>query len=372
MIWRRERYIAHMQHQYTGREMFCELFGPLIGLEEEWRRQGAREEELQMAHYDWDYVLHTGVAAVCGAQTGLEPQVLEDTPAYTVSLDEMGRRVKLCKGSATIPLPLEYPVKGEADWERLRGWYRYSPERLNVEKLREQKKLWGNGWLTVLSVPGGFDELRQLMGEEELCIACYEQPELLQNMLETISDMVAQVIEQAGELVPIDCISIHEDMAGKSGPLFGPAQVRQFMEPYYRKIWHAAKQAGAVFFSQDSDGNINPIVSSLLDCGVTDIFPCEPAAGMDIVELRRKYGNRVALKGGIDKFALRGTRQDIRRELEDKMRPEMLGKGGVVFALDHRIPNGVPLENYRYYVQLGREILGLGPVESRGWDRMAF
>ena len=41
MIWDRERYIAHCNFEFTGREMFCELFGLLIGLEEEWQRQGA-------------------------------------------------------------------------------------------------------------------------------------------------------------------------------------------------------------------------------------------------------------------------------------------------------------------------------------------
>jgi len=49
-------------------------------------------------------------------------------------------------------------------------------------------------------------------------------------------------------------------------------------------------------------------------------------------------------------------------------------EGGIVFGLDHRIPNGTPLENYRYYVDLGREILGLPPRkgEHLGWMRMAF
>ena len=47
--------------------------------------------------------------------------------------------------------------------------------------------------------------------------------------------------------------------------------------------------------------------------------------------------------------------------------------GGIAFGLDHRIPNGTPLDNYRYYVDTGREILGLPPrqPERRGWARMA-
>ncbi len=47
---------------------------------------------------------------------------------------------------------------------------------------------------------------------------------------------------------------------------------------------------------------------------------------------------------------------------------------GMVFGLDHRIPNGTPLEAYRHYARRGREILGLPPLDATrtGWKRMAF
>ena len=70
-------------------------------------------------------------------------------------------------------------------------------------------------------------------------------------------------------------------------------------------------------------------------------------------------------------FTLRKDFDAIRKELEYKMSAPMLG-GGTVFALDHRIPNGVPIENYRFYVNYGRELLGLGPIKEEGWARMAF
>lgn len=44
MIWKRQEYIAHCQYEFTGREMFCELFGPMAPLKEEWRRQGATKK----------------------------------------------------------------------------------------------------------------------------------------------------------------------------------------------------------------------------------------------------------------------------------------------------------------------------------------
>ena len=116
---------------------------------------------------------------------------------------------------------------------------------------------------------------------------------------------------------------------------------------------------------------MNPVLDAFMDCGVNCFYPCEPAAGMDMVALKKKYGRKMYFKGGIDKHALRKDKAVIRAELEYKMSAPMLG-GGTIFALDHRIPNGVSLENYRYYVNTGREMLGLPPVSGEGWARMAF
>ena len=371
MIWDRERYIAHCLFEDTGREMFCELFGPLLPLEEEWRKQGASAKEIAMTAFDWDYVLKTFLAGNCMAVTGIQPKTLEDTPEYTILSDQFGCKAKLCKQSASIPLPLEYPLKDAADWERLRAWYTFSPERVDMARLREQRALREKGYLTVLEIPGAFDEPRVLMGEEALCIASLVQPELLAEILSTIADTCVEVIQQVGAVVPIDCVFVHEDMAGKSGPLFGPDQVRDLMRPYYQKIWRCARQFGAKLFSLDSDGNMNPILDELLDAGINCMHPFEPAAGMDIVQVRQKYGSRLCVKGGIDKFALCKDESAIRAELTYKMAPLMQG-GRTIFGLHHRIPNGVSLANYRYYVQLGRELLSLGPITSEGWERMAF
>jgi len=242
---------------------------------------------------------------------------------------------------------------------------------VDAGRLRLQRAMRDGGYLAIQAVPGAFDEPRQLMGEEALCIACYEEPELIEDMLATMADTAVKVMERVGDVVPIDLITIHEDMAGKSGPLFGPKQVNEFMRPYYRRVWDCARAHGARIFSQDSDGNMEPIMDALIGCGVNCFYPCEPNAGMDITALRRKYGKSVCLKGGIDKFALRKDAAAIDSELACKTGCDMRG-GGVVFALDHRIPNGVSIQNYRYYVNALRELLGLGPITGKGWERMAF
>lgn len=371
MFWDRERYLAHAQFEDTGREMFCELFGPLHVLENEWRTQGAAAAEIGMKAFDWDYVPVVWLSGNTGAITGIASKTLQDDPEITLGIDRYGRRTKLIKKTANIALPMDYPVASPDDWLKIKHWYTFSENRVNREALQQQKKKWEQGQLSMISIPGAFDEPRQLLGEEAACVACYEEPEMLQDMLQTFTDTAIRVIEQVGSAAPIDCLFVHEDMAGKSGPLYGPSQIREFFKPYYSRVWEAAKAYGAKLFSMDSDGDMSPILGDLIDCGLNAIHPVEPVGGNDIVQLRKKYGKKLFLKGGIDKHALVKGPDAVRAELEYRLDPCLRG-GGTVFGLDHRIPNGVHIDTYRYYVNLGREMLGLEPISGEGWARMAF
>lgn len=373
MKWNREEYINLMTFNKNNRQMFVELFGPLIGLENEWYKQGATEDEVNMIGFDWDYVPVIDCGGNTGMMGGFEPRTLEENDEYIITIDELGRKMKLIKGVATISLPLDYPVKNIDDWLKIKHFFKFKEERIDWKQVEKAKVAQKNGALVWASIPGGFDLPRQLMGEENVCLAYYQQPELITDILETVGDTAFKVLDRISEKLTIDNLSVHEDMAGKSGSLVGPNIIEKFIKPYYLKAWDLLSSRGTKLFSQDSDGNINAVIDAFLDCGVNIMYPMEPAANMDIVQLRKKYGNRLAFKGGIDKHVLRQDKKAIRKELEYKMQP-LMQEGGVVFGLDHRIPNGTPLENYRYYVETGREILGLPPLcaDNKGWERMAF
>lgn len=372
MQFHREQYLDLMTFGHAERPMFVELFGPLVGLEEEWRAQGASEDEISLVAFDWDYVPVVG----CGGHTGPRgrPAVtLEETDEFLIQRDYLGRTTKLIKRSATIPLPLDFPVKNMDDWRKLKPIFQFAEERIDRDAVARARQAREAGALVVAGMPGAFDVPRELMGEEVACLAYYEQPELMDDILATVADTAFRVLERVTREVVVDQLSVHEDFAGKSGPFAGPAQIRRWFRPYYRRVWELVSSRGGRIFQQDTDGNVNSVMDALLECGLTSITPMEPAAGMDVVALRRKYGRRLAMLGGIDKHALRQGKEAIRSELEYKMQP-LMRQGGMVFGLDHRIPNGTPLESYRYYVDLGREILGLPPrsPERKGWRRMAF
>jgi uroporphyrinogen-III decarboxylase len=360
MRFSREEYLELMTFGQVERQMFVELFGPLIGLEDEWRTQGATDAELDLTAFDWDYVPVANCGGATGFINGQEPVVLEDTPEYCLWKDEMGRTMKIFKQVSTIAHPLDFPVSDMDSWLKIKPHFVFDEARIDWDAVEHAKRLQARGTFVKAEIPGGFNLSRQLMGEEHACLCYYENPELMHDILATAKHTSLNVLERITDTLAIDQLSVHEDLAGKSGPLIGPKQIHTFVKPYFRAVWDLLSSHGTKIFDMDSDGNINPVIDAFLECGLNSMHPFEPAAGMDVVEIRKKYGTRLAMRGGIDKHVLRGTKDDIRKELEYKLQP-LMQTGGIAFGLDHRIPNGTPLENYRYYVDLSRKLLTSRP-----------
>lgn len=363
MLIDREYYLDYMMYKRRLKPIFIEIFGLLINVDEEWRSQGATPEEINLSAFDLDRIKQFGVPVVTGMFGGLKEEILEETDEYVLRRDSLGRTLKLCKGYATIPLPLDFPVKNMGDWLKLKPYFTYSKERFADGWLEKTKKAREDGHVIVANIPGGFDIARELMGEEVACLSYYEQPELMRDILETMTETAYRVLDEVTSHIPVDVLDVHEDLAGRSGSLIGPNIIREFIKPYYRTIWDLVESRGGKLFQQDSDGNMNSVLEAFMDAGINFTFPCEPQAGMDIVEIRRRFGPELRMMGGLDKMALRKTKADIDRELESKL-PFMIKSGGYIIALDHRIPNGVTIENYRYYVKRVREIL------EREWNKI--
>lgn len=351
----REEFLDQMTFRRNERPLFTELFGPLIGLKEEWEEQGATPQELDFSAFRYRYEARHGVGVPTGRLGGLPEKTIEETEDYRIFRDELGRTMKLPKGFATLALPLDFPVKNMRDWEQLKPLYQFDARRLAGDWASRARQARAEGKVITVSIPGGFDEARELMGEETLSLAYYDQPELVEDILDTIGATAERVLDEVSRQVQVDLLHVHEDMAGKSGPLVGPRTIQRFITPYYRRIWDLLRSRGARLFEQDSDGNMEAVIPAFLDAGLNAMYPMEPAAGMDMVKIRQQYGSRLAFRGGIDKHVLRKSQAEISAELEYKL-PPMIRSGGCVLGADHRIPNGTPLANYKFYIDKVWEI----------------
>jgi uroporphyrinogen decarboxylase len=256
---------------------------------------------------------------------------------------------------------LSFPVQNADDFHTLkkrfdyRDWRRYPPLwktfMLPGWRNREHVLVLGRN----CSTTGFYWRAREWMGTEGASFAWYDQPALMHEMMEFIADFTIAVSEPILEKIAPDYVFINEDMAMKNGPLLSPRTYHQFIFPHMRRLVDFYKSKGVLYVLVDTDGNSDALIPLLLDAGVDGIWPMERAADMDPIQLRKKYGRRLRLWGGVDKRELTRDRQAIDNHLR-KLAP-LIEEGGFIPTVDHLVPPDVPLANFLYYMERKKDLL---------------
>ena len=205
--------------------------------------------------------------------------------------------------------------------------------------------------------PSLFGFVRELMGPERAMYAFHDEPELVREMMDVLTELILGLLPRVVEEAPLTTVFFWEDMCYRGGPLISPAMFREFMIPRYRRMTDLATSLGIEVCFVDSDGNVEQLVPLWIEAGIRGTYPLEVAAGMDARKLRQQYGRDVLMTGNIDKRVLAQDRRAIDRELEAKL--PLAEEGGFIPHLDHGIPHDVPYENFAYYWQRKKEMLGV-------------
>jgi uroporphyrinogen decarboxylase len=138
--------------------------------------------------------------------------------------------------------------------------------------------------------------------------------------------------------------------------------VRQWLTPNYARITEVLHATSCDIIYTDCDGNIMEMIEPWLEGGLTAIFPVEAAAGSDPIAIRKKYGEKVAILGGVNKRALIAGKDAIRGEIK-RIKPYVL-EGGWIPHVDHRCPPDVTFEDYLYYLDVKRATFGIPVPEE--------
>ena len=203
---------------------------------------------------------------------------------------------------------------------------------------------------------GFFGPLRNLVGVERLCTLFYDDPAFVEEMMEADADLTIAIMDQVLDVIDIDAFAFWEDMAYKTGPLLSPAMARKYMLPRYARVVEFLRRRGVRIIGLDSDGQIDPLIPVWLDAGLNMLYPFETQAGMDVLEVRRKYGKDLLIWGGVDKRAVARGPAAIDAELA-RLRP-LIEEGGYLPHTDHSFPPDVPFDNFQYYMEKMVEICG--------------
>lgn len=199
--------------------------------------------------------------------------------------------------------------------------------------------------------------VRDLLTFEGLCYACYDYPEMVEDMVETSCQLVEHALDQLLPHFKFDYASGWEDICFKNGPIVSVPFFRDVVMPRYKRIRKKLDQYGIDLWYTDCDGDVRPILPYLLEGGINCLFPYEVNSCAHPGELLDQYEGQLRIMGGVDKMRLGEGPEAIKKYLESL--EKYVARGGYIPFCDHRCPPNVKPEDYLYYLDLKERMFGM-------------
>ncbi|MGQ9660764.1 MAG: uroporphyrinogen decarboxylase family protein [Kiritimatiellia bacterium] len=199
--------------------------------------------------------------------------------------------------------------------------------------------------------------IRNLLTFEGLAYACYDYPEMVEDMVETCCQIVEDALDQLLPHFDFDFACGWEDICFKNGPIISLDFFTKVVVPRYKRIGKKLKQAGIDLWYVDCDGDVRPLIPGFMEAGINCLFPYEVNSCVHPGVLLDQYRGELRIMGGFDKLQLIKGREAIRSYM-DTLLP-YVERGGFIPFCDHRCPPDVKPEDYLYYLDLKERMLGL-------------
>lgn len=206
----------------------------------------------------------------------------------------------------------------------------------------------------VAGVRASFTVMFIYMGFDNMALLVYDDPDLLKEMSAYFTDYWTKIALRNVEL-GADVIFIANDMGFNNNTLLAPDTMREIFLPDLKKQVDAIHAAGAKVILHTC-GCVNPILKDLVDTGIDALNDLQRAAGMDIAQIKKDYGDRLTLIGNVDATNVLTSKnpEDIDAAVKEVLRDAGHG-GGLVLASDHSLHGAVPFENIDRFIAKGKE-----------------
>ena len=278
----------------------------------------------------------------------LNEEILSESPKITRNEWGVVKRYT----TEVEPIPLEAPIKSEKDLESYQ-----SPDpdaEFRFQQIQKWVKRYKGERAIVAFVTDHNSLTSDLLGFSERLMAFYTNPELVLQVHQIVLDYQLRYIKNV-ITAGADIIFIVGDWAYKNGPMFSLEHYHKFVFPPFKAMVQVAKESGA-YVIKHSDGNCWAHLDSIIETGADGFHPIDPMAGMDIGEVKQKYGDKLCLMGNVNcattlSFA---TVEEVRQETKDVIRKAGVG-GGLIVSSSNSIHSAVKPENYLEMVRTIRE-----------------
>lgn len=285
-------------------------------------------------------------------------KIISENGAEVRVRDGNGAILRKLKSSPSVRELFDFTVKDRAGWlehtKPLLTDSKLAHSRINFDLYRDMRRQCSekNVFFTC-AVVGAFDLMSPLCGHENLLAGMALDPEWISEMADLYSRLTVDLLEElfAREGLP-DGLWVWDDLGYKNGPFMSPAMYRELIMPAHKKLFAFARSKGLAVILH-TDGFIEPILPLLIAAGINCLQPMEVKAGMDPVRIKRQFGDKIALIGGMDARALSSNDPaKVRAELNSKL-PALMSNGGYVLQADHSVPDDVKYKTYKLFKEEG-------------------
>jgi uroporphyrinogen decarboxylase len=244
------------------------------------------------------------------------------------------------------------PIQSWADFEAY-PWPK--AEDLNHAGLEYANAILPEGMSIAPFMYGGvFEHSTWLMGLQSFSFALRDQPDLVAAICQRVGELATATASQVASIDHVGMVFLSDDLGFYSGTLVSPDVLRQYVLPHYRKIAEIVHQAGKPLVFH-SCGNMYKLMDELIDDVGIDAKHSYEDKILPVDEAYRRWGDRVAILGGVDMDLLsRGTEEQVRARTRQIL--EVCGTKGTGYCLGsgNTAANYIPKQNYLAMLDEGR------------------
>jgi uroporphyrinogen decarboxylase len=319
-----------------------------------WTEQGhLKPDEDLTEHFNFDMAMMWPFNGV--ANLDFNEEIIEEDAETVLKKNGNYAILRTHKLHNATPEHVDFVVKERAGWEELiKPLLKSERRRINFQGYKDAKEKAAKAerffcWSGV----NVFEQIHPVCGHEYMLIGMAVDPDWIRDMSETYSRLNIELMELLfAECGKPDGIWFYEDMGFKERPFMSPQMYREIIQPSHKKTFDYAHSIGLPVIVH-SCGYVEPLVPGLIEAGMDCLQVIEIKAGMDLLRLKKNFGHKIALCGGMDaRNLVANDLKAIKNEIEEKI-PTVMKDSGYILHSDHSIPANCNYETYRFFVDEG-------------------
>jgi uroporphyrinogen decarboxylase len=210
---------------------------------------------------------------------------------------------------------------------------------------------------------GVFEHITWMMSLEGFCSAMVSDPALVKAVADRIGETIVSFYRQFLGLDRLVAVFQGDDMGYNVGTIISPSDLRTYFLPWHKKFAAMAHERGLPYFLH-SCGNVDKIMNDLIDEVKIDGKHSFENNIIPVQDFQAKYGNRIAVLGGMD-INILGASSSEEVRAQTRFLVEACGsRGRYAIGSGNSIPSYVPPENYLAMIDEALRISGTVTASS--------